>query len=232
MLRRIVNELIRHAPFTASGALTGIIIVAAIVLGNVSSSISYTAFYILHPAHILLSAVVTTAMYRKYTGGKVWTLILIGYAGSIGIGTLSDAIIPFLGGAVLSVEMEFHIPFIEAEKMPVIGIQEWQLINSAAFIGIILGYFKPNTKFPHSGHILLSTWASLFYLTAFGTGWLITMLPLVLIFLFLAVWVPCCTSDIVFPLLFVRKRLPPAEHMTYNQHHLEEKSGASHHHPE
>jgi len=29
---------------------------------------------------------------------------------------------------------------------------------------------------------------------------------IVLIFLFLAVWLPCCLSDIVFPLLFVRKR--------------------------
>jgi len=27
----------------------------------------------------------------------------------------------------------------------------------------------------------------------------------VLFFLFLAVWIPCCTSDIVFPLLFSRE---------------------------
>jgi hypothetical protein len=48
----------------------------------------------------------------------------------------------------------------------------------------------------------LSTRASLFYLTAFGaTDWL-PLLPLVFVVLFFAVWVPCCTSDIVFPLLF------------------------------
>ena len=28
---------------------------------------------------------------------------------------------------------------------------------------------------------------------------------LIAVFLFLAVWVPCCTSDIVFPLLFARR---------------------------
>ena len=33
-----------------------------------------------------------------------------------------------------------------------------------------------------------------------GETWLITM------FLFVAVWVPCCTSDIVFPLLFSKER--------------------------
>ncbi len=27
------------------------------------------------------------------------------------------------------------------------------------------------------------------------------------IFLFLAVWIPCCISDIVFPLLFVKKQM-------------------------
>jgi len=28
----------------------------------------------------------------------------------------------------------------------------------------------------------------------------------VLVFLFLAVWIPCCVSDIIFPLLFIRDR--------------------------
>ena len=34
---------------------------------------------------------------------------------------------------------------------------------------------------------------------------------LIVVFLFLAVWVPCCTSDIVFPLIFAR-RLPFKTH--------------------
>jgi hypothetical protein len=29
------------------------------------------------------------------------------------------------------------------------------------------------------------------------------------IFLFLAVWIPCCTSDIIFPLLFVKDHTIP-----------------------
>jgi len=42
------------------------------------------------------------------------------------------------------------------------------------------------------------------------------LLPFIFLFLFLAVWIPCCTSDIVFPLLFIRKRLPPPERVKYN----------------
>ena len=43
-------------------------------------------------------------------------------------------------------------------------IEEWYLVNPAALIGVLIGYFLPHTKFPHSGHILISTWASSSYL--------------------------------------------------------------------
>ena len=206
MLKRIAIELKEHAPFTATGTVTGIIIMVIIVLGNIPPSVSQAAFYTLHPIHILFSAMATTAMYRRYSQSKIWAVILIGYAGSIGIATLSDAVIPYLGGTLLNIEIGFHIPFIETEKMPVIGIMKWQLINSAALVGIILGYWKQVTKLPHYGHVLLSTWASLFYFTAFGIARWIPLLGFVFLFLFLAVLIPCCLSDIVFPLLFTRKK--------------------------
>jgi len=198
MLRRIVGELKSHALFTAFGAITGIVIMVIIVFVNVPSPISQNIFYTLHPLHVVLSALVTTAVYKKYSNAKIWAVILIGYFGSIGIATISDAVIPYLGGALLKVEMGFHMPFIE----------KWWLINPLALIGIAIGYWKQTTKFPHWGHVLLSTWASLFYFTAFGTAHWIPLLPFIFLFLFLAVWIPCCLSDIVFPLLFVRKSLP------------------------
>lgn len=198
MIKPIAYELVSHVPFTAFGAITGIIIMVIIVLGNVPANISYTAFYTLHPLHVVLSAIATTAMYMRHSKGKVWAAILIGYVGSIGIDTISDAIIPYLGGTLLGIKMEFEVPFIE----------KWWLINPMALIGITIGYQKQATKFPHYGHVLLSTWASLFYFTAFGVAHWIPLLHLIFLFLFLAVWLPCCISDIVFPLLFVKKRLP------------------------
>ncbi|MFC1941220.1 hypothetical protein ACFLWL_02275 [Chloroflexota bacterium] len=208
MLRRIAGELGHHISFTALGAVSGIIIMVIVVLANVPAQVSQATFYSLHPLHVVLSALTTTAMYRKYSKGKIWAAILIGYSGSIGIATLSDAIIPYLGGALLGVEMEFHTPVIEAEKMPFIGIETWKLVNSAALVGIIIGYLRPRTELPHSGHVFLSTWASLFYFTAFGIAHWIPLLHFIFLFLFLAVWLPCCVSDIVFPLLFTKKRLP------------------------
>jgi len=157
MIRLIAHELKEHAPFTALGAVTGIIIMVIVVLGSIPSHISQTAFLVAHPGHVLLSALVTTAMYARYKKSKVWAVILIGWTGSIGVATVSDAIIPYLGGSLLNAQMEFHVPFIE----------EWW-INLVALAGIAIGYWKQTTKIPHFGHVLLSTWASLFYFTAFG----------------------------------------------------------------
>jgi hypothetical protein len=204
MLRHIIDELRAHIPFTVLGAVIGIIIMLIIVslnaLPNVSR-VSETVFYVLHPGHVVLSALVTTAIYKKHGNGKIWAIILVGYCGSIGIATLSDSIIPYLGEIMLGLPNRgIHIGFIE----------EWQIVNPAAFFGIALGYFRPITKFPHFGHVLISTWASLFHnIMAMGeiVSW-ITFLG-IFVFLFLAVWLPCCTSDIVFPLLFTGKRLSP-----------------------
>ena len=196
MGKRIAHELKEHIPFTTLGAVTGILIMVIVVLGDVPSHISQTAFYVSHPLHVLLSALVTTAMYMRYKKGRFWVAILIGWTGSIGIATISDAMIPYLGGTLLHAQMEFHVPFIE----------EWW-INFLALGGIAIGYWRQTTKIPHFGHVLLSTWASLFYILAFGhiaDNW-IPLLPFIFLILFLAVWIPCCLSDIVYPLLFLRK---------------------------
>ena len=204
-LKLVVKELAGHAPFTVLGAITGIIVMVIIVFSNAPKEISHALFYTLHPMHIVLSALATTAMYRLHGRGKLWVVILIGYTGAIGIATLSDIIIPYLGGSLIRVPMEFHLPFIETAKMPFIGIAKWKVVNAAAAIGIAIGYWKPTTRFPHMGHVLLSTWASLFSFTAFGIADWIPLLPFIFLFLFLAVWAPCCLSDIVYPLLWVRE---------------------------
>jgi hypothetical protein len=218
MLRRILRELKEHAPFTATGTATGIILMVIIILTHVPASISEAAFYTLHPLHVILSALVTTSMYLRYRQGKLWAAIIIGYLGSVGIATLSDAIIPYWGGSILNVGMGFHAPFLETEAFPYIGVPKWVVVNSTAAIGIAIGCWKQTTKFPHSGHVLLSTWASLFYFTAFGTTAWFPLLPLIFVILFLAVWLPCCLSDIVFPLLFVR-RVASEKDMAYTSHH-------------
>ncbi len=207
MFKRIIRELMKHAPFTAMGAVAGIVVMVLIHFLSAPREVSQTLFYTLHPLHVVLSALVTASMYRMHhTRSKLWVSVIIGYTGSIGIATLSDIIIPYVGGGILNIPMEFHLPFIETAKMPFIGIQKWIIVNSAAVIGIAVACWKPTTRFPHMGHVLLSTWASLFSFTAFGIADWLPLLPYIFLFLFLSVWLPCCVSDIAYPLLWVREK--------------------------
>ena len=197
MLKQILNELKKHAPYTSFGAITGIIIM--VFFYNLPAKTSYNIFYVLHPIHILLSALVTASMYKIHIKNKckLWVLILVGYLGSVGIATLSDSIIPYLEETLLNFpERKIHLGFIE----------KWWLVNPLALVGIAIARFRPATKFPHAGHVLLSTWASLFHIIMASGGtmnWV--LLTVTFLFLFLAVWIPCCTSDIIFPLLFTEK---------------------------
>ena len=195
-LQTIITELRNHAPYTFFGTLTGIVIFSLLRQLKASREISIGLFWTLHPTHVLLSALVTTAMYRLHERRNFWATILIGYFGSIGIATLSDCIIPYIG------ELLLQLPY---RGVHIGAIEKWYLVNPLAFAGIALGYWRPHTKVPHAGHVLLSTWASLFHMMmALGNRVTVETVVLIGTFLFLAVWVPCCTSDIVFPLLFVK----------------------------
>lgn len=200
MFKTIIRELREHAPFTAFGAVTGIVIM--IFFYNITFRFSYTVFYTLHPLHVLVSAFTTASMYNlnaRHKGKKkFWMMALIGYLGSIGIATLSDSIIPYLGEVLLDLPNRgIHLGFIE----------EWWLVNPLAVIGVAIAYFRPITKMPHAVHVLLSTWASLFHMImAIGGEIPWTLFIGLFFFLFFAIWIPCCTSDIIFPLLFARRK--------------------------
>jgi len=194
----IASELRNHAPFTTFGTVTGIVIMAVFVHFQISKDISATLFWLTHPLHVFLSALVTTAMYRIHGEGGAVRTIIIGYLGAVGIATLSDSLIPYVGEWLLDLPHRgVHLGFIE----------KWWLINPLAVVGVAVGYFLPRTKVSHAGHVLLSTWASLFHMImALGTELDVATWILAALFLFLAVWVPCCTSDIVFPLLWIKDK--------------------------
>jgi hypothetical protein len=210
----ILKELKTHAPFTLFGAFTGIVLM--LVFRNLEHQACERMFYVFHPAHVVLSAMVTASMFQLHSKRpKFFIVLLIGYFGSIGIATISDSLIPYVGELLLSLHAHTHIGFIEG----------WYIVNPAAILGVLIAYFWPKTKFPHSGHVLLSTWASLFHILMAAGGQL-SILRVIgsFLFLFLAVWLPCCISDIVFPLLFVKSDLeltgPSPVHARHSHPHL------------
>ncbi|MHC4187914.1 MAG: hypothetical protein ACYSRQ_06950 [Planctomycetota bacterium] len=222
--KHILAELKGHAPFTAFGAVLGIVFM--LLFKNITQTGSEALFAIFHPGHVVLSAVVTASMFRIHTLKKQILLVfVIGYIGSIGVATLSDIIIPHIGSDLLGLDIPAHSEVHQHEQeheehmdaetdqeqeegIHLGFIEEWYIVNPAAILGILLAYFLPRTKFPHAGHVLISTWASSSYLLM-NIQAQITAFDIIGIFvtLFIATWLPCCISDIIFPLLFVKSDL-------------------------
>lgn len=203
----ILKELRHHGPFTLLGAAFGMACLFALqrlAPDAINTDRAEALFEFSHPLHVVLSALVTAALYKNYRGRPrhsktgMLAVVLVGYFGSIGIATLSDCLIPYWGELLLG--MEHAHPHLGIVEMPLI-------INLAALLGIGAAFFSSSTHFPHGGHVLLSTASSLFHiLRAQATTFTLLESVLISLFLFIAVWIPCCMSDIVFPLLFVRKQ--------------------------
>ncbi len=243
----VLKELKEHSPFTILGALLGIVFM--FIFRNIGQAGSHTLFSIFHPAHVVLSAMITASLFRLHEHARSFLIVLVvGYIGAIGVATLSDSIMPFFGETILGVVVPTHGHTHEheagkidehenhthdaheheqhehhdhetadqaehtssksvRERLYLGFIEEWYLVNPAAILGVLIAYFLPMTKFPHAAHVLISTWASSAHILM-NTETSFTGLMFIgfFIVLFISVWVPCCVSDIVFPMLLVKSK--------------------------
>jgi len=166
-------------------------------------------FHIFHPTHMLFSATATTAMFWRYER-RIFKAAIVGFLGAILVCGASDILIPYASGFLLGATMEPHICIFEHPG----------LVLPFALMGVLTGFLAAEhivraTFFSHAAHVLISSSASLLYLVSFGLGHWIDNAGWVFIFVVLAVMIPCCFSDIVFPLLVVTKEgepRPPRRH--------------------
>jgi predicted membrane protein len=193
-----LHELKHHSPFTILATIMAIILITLLYFFKISdfNSIMQTSFHIAHPLHLFVSAIASAAIFYKYKK-SFFQAILVGLLGAIVIGSISDVLFPYLIGIIFNMKLEFHLPIIENPL----------LILSVAIIGSILGIKTKLTKVPHLLHVFLSVFASLLYLFAFNQT--ITPLTFILsaLIVFIAVIVPCCLSDILFPFFFLGKKI-------------------------
>ncbi len=220
--RALHQELVHHLPFSVSAVavgltLAGIICFLTPVGRELPPAVDHAdhvmveecehdhgehhnafwpLFHLFHPLHMLFSAAATTAMFWRYER-RVLKAVIVGLIGAIGVCGLSDIVMPHLSLTMLGESMRWHICVIEHPQM----------VFSFAAVGVAVGLAASagvarSTFFSHSLHVFSSTMASIFYLIGpFGAlGW-IDSVGVVFLFIIFAVMVPCCLSDIVFPLL-------------------------------
>ncbi len=200
----VIGELGHHLPYSVFGVLLALVLVGALDgLGHLGAERTEALFHLLHPAHLLLSATATTAMLALYGAGPTRS-ILWGLLGSGPVCTVSDILIPYVGGLAIGQDMKIHVCLVE----------EPVLILPFLALGVATGLVAPRfvdrtTRYSHAAHVFVSALASLLYLVSFGLGLTVGTVGPVLLLLVAAVMLPCCLSDIVIPVAVVHA--PPSE---------------------
>ena len=193
--KEILHELKHHLPFTAFAIISAIILVILFQY-LFQKQFSKNLFEIFHPLHVVASSIVTTGIFYKYKP-KLISALLIGITGSVILGSLSDIILPWLGGSLLGFGTSFHLLLIEK---PI-------LILFSALLGSSIGISTKITKMPHFIHVFLSVFASLFYLLAFSQIFNVFYFVASFFIVLIAVIIPCCISDILFPFFFLGEKI-------------------------
>ncbi|MBI3323389.1 MAG: hypothetical protein HYZ95_02870 [Candidatus Omnitrophica bacterium] len=202
----ILEELREHLPYTVLAALIGVGFMALInfeaALTNrqaVLPEASRDLFHTFHFSHLFFSAIATTAMFWRHDRMLGKTL-LVGFFGTVLPCGTSDVVFPFVGGRMLGVPMEFHLCLVEHPFLVL------PFVLGGIGVGFLLPPVQRSTIFSHAAHVILSSSATMLYLISFGVADWLRFAALVFLLLIAAVMIPCCTSDIVFPLLFTRQR--------------------------
>ncbi|MEE9294676.1 MAG: hypothetical protein V3W34_06930 [Phycisphaerae bacterium] len=206
------TELLEHAPFSVSSVAIGLVFAGLLCyIAPVSQELvpsgqdhaghsGYHLFHLFHPVHMFFSAAATTAMFWRYDH-RVFKAVLVGLTGAIVVCGVSDILLPHFSLIFMGRRAPLHICVVENPEL-VLPFAVMGMLVGLGAAGTVAG----STLFSHSLHVLASTMASIFYLIApFGRVEWFSNAGRIFIFVTIAVMVPCCLSDIVFPLLMTKQ---------------------------
>lgn len=219
-----IDELSTHWKFTLGAVVVSAIIICVLKLTLLPEAAEesehlFEGFFI---AHLFFASLTPASLLAKYKKA-VWLGVIVAILTSSITCTLSDIILPYLGGVVLGYDMHFHICIIEEPLL------SWSFIIGGAFLGFLLSHAAMKlSKFTHGLHILLSATAAGMYLVTYGVD-VISLKALIFIpILLFSVLIPCVLNDIGVPSYVVsmnarskaeKKKLLDEIHHEHHDHH-------------
>ncbi len=206
----MIGELVCHLPYAIFSVALGLAVVSFVsffALATAANDLvikkgAKVLFHSFHFMHIAFAATGTLITFFRFSSNKFKALIVGILSPSI-FCTLSDAILPYLGGTALGVPMKFHLCFAT----------ELSNVLPFLFIGILNGFVMSMhhkhkqgfySVFSHAVHIIISSFASIFYLVSHGFLNWYSQIGMVYLFLVWAVVIPCTISDVVIPMMIAR----------------------------
>ncbi|HEV2601090.1 MAG TPA: hypothetical protein VGT41_02225 [Candidatus Babeliales bacterium] len=206
----LIGELVCHLPYAVFSVAIGLAVLSFLTYFTIVRSIDDASvrngagvlFHSFHFMHILFASTGTLITYFRFSKNMLQGL-LVGIISSTVFCTLSDAVIPYLAGEVLGVNMSFHWCFL-TEMHNILPFLFIGLLN-----GVVMSRHHPSKQgmlsvLSHFFHILISSFASIFYLVWGGFTCWYASIGMVFLFLIIAVVIPCTLSDVVIPMLFAR----------------------------
>lgn len=204
----MLDELICHFPYAvfsvalSLGVLSFLTYFSELLAPKCQDicSSSVILFHSFHFMHIVFAATGTLITFLRFSKNYVkGTFVALG--STLVFCTLSDAVLPFVTGEILGIRMHFHLCLF-SELRNVVPFLVMGLIN-----GHVMSLHHSSKQgsfsiFSHFIHILISSFASIFYLVSQGFTQWHTSIGAIFIFLVIAVVVPCTLSDLVVPMAF------------------------------
>lgn len=205
----LLHELMHHLPYAIFSVAFALIILSLVTYGgghDTSEAITDRAdalFHNFHFLHIIFAAVGTVVTYLRFSRAFLPGLLMGIFSPAI-FCTLSDAVLPYYGGRMLGVTMDWHICFYS------------ELANILPFLltGVLTGFVMGHHHYTKLGsfsvgshfiHILVSSMAASLYLLANGFFDWSHQIGYVFLFLIVAVLIPCTISDVVVPMIFAKR---------------------------
>ena len=202
------GELLCHLPYAIFSVAFGLTILSFVSYFSYGDTVAIACqradvlFHSFHFMHIVFAATGTLITFFRFSN-NILKALLLGIISPMVFCTLSDSILPYIGGLLLGVKMHFHLCFVT----------ELSNVLPFLFIGIVNGFVmsrhEGNRQWlyaitSHATHIVVSSLASIFYLVSHGcTDWY-RFIGAIFVFLIFAVVVPCTLSDVVVPILFAK----------------------------
>lgn len=210
------SELFHHLPYAIFSVAFSLIILSFVTLALRGTELvlaqkgAKMLFHSFHFMHIVFAATGTLITFRRFCKDMVPSWV-VGIFTPVIFCTLSDSILPYLGGKALGVNMSFHLCFFS------------ELANIIPFlvVGVINGFImsrhnQENQRmysiFSHFIHIFVSSLAATFYLLAHGFMDWHKDIGFVFIFIIIAVVIPCTLSDVVVPMTYARMTKKDEKH--------------------
>lgn len=199
------EEIICHLPIAIFSVAFGLIMLSLLSYfdpSGTNTTGAHRLFHNFHFLHLLFAATGTVLTFKRYSN-RFFVGLLVGIIVPIIFCTLSDAVLPYLAGELLGVEMKFHWCFITHTQI-VIPFLLVGILNGWVMSGHSLNKKLFYSQGFHFLHIFISSTASLLYMVSFGYAKWWKDMGLLFIFLILAVLIPCTLSDIIVPMLFAK----------------------------